>query len=137
MKILVIEDELPNAGERPGFGEGEMPEGMTMPEGMMPPDGMTLPEGMEFPEMGERPDFAESGEGRPEFGNFASDYEAQTIDIKDAHISLEIEGGKASGSMDDIKPGSMLTITVNSKGVATYVLVSSSVGFGGGRMQLP
>lgn len=57
--------------------------------------------------------------------------ESKTIDIADAHISVEIEDGKATGSMDDIKTGSFLTITVNGKGEVTNVLVSSSRGFGG------
>ena len=57
--------------------------------------------------------------------------ESKTIDIADAHISVEIEDGKATGSMDDIKTGSFLTITMNGKGEVTNVLVSSSRGFGG------
>ena len=44
---------------------------------------------------------------------------------------MEIEDGKATGSMDDIKTGSFLTITMNGKGEVTNVLVSSSRGFGG------
>ena len=57
--------------------------------------------------------------------------ESKTIDIADAHISVEIEDGKATGSMDDIKTGSFLTITMNGKGEVTNVLVSSRRGFGG------
>lgn len=45
--------------------------------------------------------------------------------------TLEIEGGKASGSLEDLKPGSFVTITINGKGQATYVLISAQSGFGG------
>ena len=65
--------------------------------------------------------------GKPNF----EEGESKTIDIADAHISVEIEDGKATGSMDDIKTGSFLTITMNGKGEVTNVLVSSSRGFGG------
>ena len=141
-------------GERPemqggaegfqGFGnfdpeafEGTFPEGM---EGFGRPGDFdpeafegTLPEGMTIPEGGERPQ-GENGSGRPGFGNFASDMETKDVDIADAHISVEIDGGKASGSMEDITPGTTVTITLNGKGKATNVLVSQS-GFGGGRRQ--
>lgn len=122
-----------------GFNPGNMPEGFN-PENM--PEGMALPEGMpEFDgEKGERPDFGgEKGErpsfggegGRmPGFGNF-SDMETKTVDIGKAHISVEIENGKESGSMDNIVPGTFVTITINAKGEATYVLVSAQSGFGG------
>ena len=53
------------------------------------------------------------------------------MDISGAHIYLEIEGGKASGSMEDIKAGTFMTVTVNGKGEATYVLVSAQSGFAG------
>ena len=114
-------------GERPempegmeGFGgfnpdefDGTLPEGETFPqwgEGEMPemPEGMEPPEGMTMPENGEMPDFnGENGGMRPGFGNF--------------------------GSMNDIKAGTFVTITMNGKGEATYVLVSSMEGFGGRR----
>ena len=137
-------------GERPqmpegmeGFGgfnpdefDGTLPEGETFPqwgEGEMP-EGMEPPEGMTMPENGEMPDFrGENGGIRPGFGNFGEDMETTDVDIANAHISVEIDGGKASGSMDDIKTGTFVTITMNGKGEATYVLVSSMEGFGGRR----
>ena len=75
------------------------------------------------------------GEGgmRPGFGNFGEDMETTDVDLADAHISVEIDGGKASGSMDDIQAGTFVTITMNGKGEVTNVLVSSMSGFGSGR----
>ena len=67
------------------------------------------------------------------FGNFLTGAETKEVDISKAHISVEIDGGKASGSMEDLRPGVTVTITLNSKGQATYVLVSSQSFFGGGR----
>ena len=120
---------LPEGETMPQWG-GERPE---MPEGMTPPEGMTIPEGMTRPENGERPDFSnEGGNGRPGFGNFASDAETKQLDIANAHISVEIDGGKASGSMEDIKAGTFVTLTLNGKGEVTNVLVSSR-SFGGRR----
>lgn len=84
-----------------------------------------------MPENGERPDFG--GMGGMGFGNFASDAETKDIDIGDAHISVEIDGGKESGSMDDIKAGTFVTITMNGDGKVTNVLVSSKSSFGGRR----
>ena len=66
----------------------------------------------------------------PGFGSFDSDAETQSVDIGKAHISVEIDGGKASGSMSDIKAGTFVTITLSKKGVATYVLISSSSFYG-------
>lgn len=103
-------------GSFPGFGGGSMPEDMTLPEGM------TIPEGGSFP------GFA-GGNGGMQFG---SDAETKTIDIGNAHISLEIEGGKATGSLSDLKAGAFVTITMDGDGEVTNVLVSSS-GYGGGR----
>ena len=109
--------------QRPqGGGEGSRLEGMEdfnfedfdpedMPEGFgggMPPEGQ-----------------------RPEMGSFENMDEATTLDIANAHISIEIEGGKESGTLNDIVPGTFVTVTVSSKGEATYVLVSQSMGFGG------
>ena len=126
-----FEGTFPEGGNFPQWGDGEMPE---MPEGMTPPEGMTLPEGVTMPENGEMPDFSgENGDMRPNFGNLEEDMETKDVDIADAHISLEIEGGKASGSLDDIKAGTFVTITINGKGKATNVLISSGSGFGGGR----
>ena len=114
---------FPEDGNFPQWGNGEMPEGMT------PPEGMTLPEGMTIPENGEMPDF--DGMGGMGFGDFDSDVQTKDVDIGDAHISVEIDGGKASGSMDDIKAGTFVTITMNDKGEVTNVLVSSQASFGG------
>lgn len=143
-------------GERPempegmesfqGFGDfnpedfnGSFPEGEGMPqwgEGEMPqmPEGMTPPEGMERPENGEMPIFGENGGFMPGFGSFLSeDMETQTVEIGNAHISVERDGVKASGSVNDIKAGTMITVTINGKGKVTHVLVTSQFSFGGGR----
>ena len=145
-------------GFNPGDFDGTMPESMegfnpedfdgTMPEGMEGFGGFggfvpgdfdgTMPEGMEdfnpedlagmMPQRGERP------EGFGGMGGFAGAFsaaETKTVDIASAHISLEIEGGKASGSLEDLKPGSFVTITINGKGQATYVLISAQSGIGG------
>ena len=128
-----FEGTMPEGETVPQWGEGEMPQ---MPGGMTPPDGMEMPEGMTMPENGQMPDFS-GGKGGMGSGNFSEDMETKEIDIADAHISLEIDGGKASGSMDDIQPGTFVTITVNGKGKATYVLVSSQSVFGGWDMQQP
>ena len=118
-------------GFDPGAFDGTLPEGETFPqrgEGEMPemPQGMELPEGMTMPENGEMPDFGGGSGGMgPGFGNFSEDMETKAVDIAGAHISVEIDGGKASGSMDDIRAGTFVTVTLNGKGEATYVLVSS------------
>ena len=44
-------------------------------------------------------------------------------------ISVEIDGGRASGTMEDITVGSYVTLTINGKGKITNVLVSSRSGF--------
>lgn len=114
---------LPEGETFPQWGAGEMPQ---MPEGMGSPEGMTPPEGMTMPEDGQMPDFGgENGAMRPDFENFAQDMETKAVDIGDAHISVEIENGKESGSLENIVPGAFVTITMNGKGEATYVLVSS------------
>ena len=106
-------------GKLPEDFEGKLPEGFGggfpggMPEGF---DG-TLPEGETIPQKGD--------------GAFSGDMETKQLDISGAHISLEIDGGKASGTLEDIQPGSFVTVTLNSKGEATYVLISSQSGFGG------
>ena len=117
---------LPEGETFPQWGQGETPE---MPEGMEPPEGMTMPES------GEMPDFGDMDGMRPGFGNFEENMEAKNVDIADAHISVEIDGGKASGSMADITPGTMVTLTMNGKGEVTYVLVSSQSFFGGSPWQ--
>ena len=66
---------------------------------------------------------------RPGMEGFEGMGETTTLDIADAHISVEIDGGKESGSMENIVPGTMVTVTVSPKGQATYVLVNQ--GFGG------
>lgn len=113
-----FEGTLPEGGDIPQWSEGEMPQ---------------MPEGMTIPEDGQLPDFGENGGMDFDFGGFASDLETTDVDIGDAHISVEIDGGKASGSMEDITPGTSVTITMNGRGKATNVLVSSGFAFGGGR----
>ena len=129
-------------GNMPNFG-GQRPEGaegdFTWPEGEF-----TMPEGFEGGNMpnfgGQRPEGAEGDFTMPEGFKGGSrfnteDMETTTVDLADAHISVEIDGGKASGTMEDIKVGSQLTITLVD-GKATRVIVSKSngggVGFGGG-----
>lgn len=119
---------MPTGEGFPKWGGDEWPEGATMPEGMTRPErgempgDMTLPEGMTMPENGQMPDFG-GMDGKT--GNFADDVETKDVDISGAHISVEIDGGKASGSISDVKAGSMVTITLDGKGKATNVLVSS------------
>lgn len=149
-------------GQRPNRDENwQRPEGdFTRPEGdfTMPEEGFTRPEGGFFrPEEGftrpeedftrpegdfdgERPEGSQrptrpEGE-RPNFGNFGDNQaETTTVDLKNAHISIQDGDIKAAGSIDDIKPGSFLTITLNSKGEATEVLVAPIGGFGSSRWQ--
>ena len=118
-----FEGEFPEGGNFPQQGEGEMPE---MPEGMEFPEGMTMPEDGEMPDFG-----GENGGMGPGFGNFAEDMETTDVDIGDAHISVEIDGGKASGSMEDITPGTFVTVTMNAKGKVSNVLISGQSFFGG------
>lgn len=127
-----------NAQQRPSRDENwQRPEGdFTRPEGdfTMPEEDFTRPEVGKRPEEGQRPTMPE-GE-RPSFGNFGDDQgETTTADLKNAHISIQDGDIKAAGSIDDIKAGSFLTVTVNSKGEATEVLVASMRGFGGSRGQ--
>lgn len=119
--------EMPEDGTMPEMPEdGTMPE---MPEGMEMPE---MPEGMERPEMptGEDGQLAElpTGEGG-RMQNFGTQGESTTVDLANAHISVEIEDGKATGSMEDITVGTFLTITLNEKGEAVNVVVSVSSGF--------
>ena len=117
------------SGERPEMPEGStMPEDFTVPEGMegQMPEDFTMPEGME----GQMPGFGGSMGFDAE--SMAAEGETRELDLKDAHISVEIDGGKATGSMDDIKAGTFVTVTLNGKGEVTNVLVSSQSGFGGG-----
>ena len=126
-----FQGQMPDGETFPQWGEGEMPQ---MPESMPKPESGEMPEDMPVPEKGEMPEFSgEKGSMRPGFGNFSSDVETKEVDIANAHISVENEGVKESGSMDDITPGTFVTVTMNGKGQATYVLVSSRSGFGGRR----
>lgn len=147
--ISLAEMDASNMGGR-DFAEGErpeMPEGMESFDGTLPegetfpqrekgemPEGMTPPEDMTMPENGEMPDFGDKNGGmRPGFGNFGEDMETTDVDIANAHISVEIDGGKASGSMENLVPGAFVTITMNGKGEVTNVLVSSQTDFDRGR----
>ncbi|MBQ2668583.1 MAG: hypothetical protein IJF56_08175 [Clostridia bacterium] len=130
MREMPTDGEMPNMGDPNGFqnfdsgksdGEAFDPEDFNPEdfEGSMP----ELPEGAEMPE---RP---ENGE-RPDFGSAFSGGETTTVDLADAHISIQIDDGKAAGSIDDITEGAFLTITMNGKGKATNVVVGSTFGFG-------
>lgn len=119
-------------GERPQDQEGFDPEqfGGTMPEsfdGTMPSFDGTMPEEFE----GTRPTRGDGEGERPAFQMPEGSGETVTVDLAKSHISVEIDDGKATGSMEDIKVGSFLTITKNAKGEVTNVLVSSRSGFGG------
>ena len=104
----------------PSQFQGQFPEGdFTMPEGITMPEGMTRPEGGKMPSFN-----GESGRGELQV-------ETTAVDLANAHISIQDGDIKAAGSIFDIKVGSTLTITLNGKGVATEVLVTSTSGFGG------
>ena len=124
-------------GKNP-WGEGEMPDFSQMPQR---PDMPTGEDG-EFSgftpfgdgqmpnfEGGEIPNF--DGSKMPDMGNFEIDGEVTEIDIGNAHITVEEDGVKATGSLSDLKVGSLVTITKNEKGEVTNVLVTASSGFGG------
>ena len=130
--------EKPEGMEKPAEGSPEAFHG-TLPEGETFPSGGNgerpeMPEGMTIPENGEPPSFEGSDGNRPGFGNFAENMQTTQIDIADAHISLEEDGVKASGSVSDLKAGVFVTITKDGKGKVTNVLITSSGfgGFGGG-----
>lgn len=112
---------LPEGATLPESGfDGTWPEGATMPEGGFGgkrPDGETMPEGME----GTRP----TG-GRNDFGG-----EGTQVNLANAHITVEFDGGKATGTMEDITPGAFVTVTLDSSGAATNLVVAESPGFGG------
>lgn len=112
-------DSQMQMGDMPDMPSGKIPdmENMEGFENFNPED---LAEGTEMP-------------SKPEFDTQISEEDTTTVELADAHISVEIEGGKASGSMDDIEKGSFLTITMNGKGEVTNVLVSSKRGFGGSK----
>lgn len=113
-------------GRRP---TGEIPE---RPTGEMPerPTGEGFPRRPSDGEMSERPTgeiperpTGEEERQRPSFGG--ANTEAESYDLANAHVSVEIDEGKASGTMEDIKTGSILTLTLNKNGEVTQVLVSS------------
>ena len=127
----------PEGGTRPE-GDYTRPQGGFDPEnfqGQFPESNFTMPEGMTLPEGGNRPSFGGNNE------NGKLQMETTAVDLANAHISIQDGDIKAAGSISDIKVGSMLTITLNGKGVATEVLVTSSGmsgfagNFGGGRGQ--
>ena len=128
--------EMPEGATMPEGGfqwNGEMPEGMTRPEGGFQgelPEGMTMPEGG-FQWDGEMPE----GMTRPEGGapivdSSLANISTITVDIANAHISVQTDGVKAGGTMEDIKAGTMVTITMKDNKV-TNVLVTSQNSFGG------
>ena len=120
---------IPEGGFARPDGDFTMPEDFTIPEGGFNPEDFNgqMPEGMPRPEGSTRPD----GSNRPSSGSGeATQVQTTVVDLKNAHISIQDGNIKAAGSMSDIKIGSMLTITLNSMGEATEVLVTSS-GFGG------
>lgn len=119
-----FEGTRPEDGSFPQWGEGQMPEGGSFPqwgEGDMPED-------MTRPENGEMPDFEG---GSFNFGDMFTEGETKEVDIGDAHISIEEDGIKASGTIDDITAGTFVTITLDRKGQVTNVLISAQSGFGG------
>ena len=122
------------SGERPTGEMGERPTGEMgeRPTGERP-QRPNQGEGGETGERptGEMPERPTDGE-TPEFKGFGGENsEAVELDLKNAHISVEIDEGKASGTMDDVTKGSFVTVTLNKKGEVTNVLVSSrSLGFG-------
>ncbi len=122
VNIEISEEGMPERPEnfKPEEFDGKMPEGFNpeefngeMPEGFNPEDfDGKMPGGF--------------GGGMFGMGENLEDVETTEYDIADAHISVEIDGGKESGSMDNITRGTMVTITLDKKGNATYVLVTSS-----------
>ena len=94
----------------------------------MPEGDFTMPEGgFQRPE-GEGAGDRFNGEGM----------EITTVDLADAHITVEFDGGKATGSMEDITVGCSLTITMEGdKAVKAVVAENSFSGFGGFGGQRP
>ena len=113
-------------GQMPGGFDGQRPEGFERPENGQMPEDFTMPEGFD----GQMPNFGGGGNGNFDFGDMTTDLETKDYNIANAHISVQIDGGKATGSMDDLTVGTSVTLTINSKGEVTNVLVTSS-GFGG------
>lgn len=122
--------EMPEGFDLDNFDPSQMPE---MPDGFDTGD-------FDPSQRPERPDGLDTGDfdpkdfdgERPNMSDFG-DGETQTIDISNAHISIEDNGEKASGTIDDVTVGSSITVTLNGKGEATNVSVTSSRrGFKGG-----
>ena len=110
--------DMPQGGEN--FDPGSF--GSNMPENFDPEN---MPEGFE------RGDF--DPENMPEgFTDGAKLPEGETIeiDIADAHISVEVDGVREGGSLDSLRPGASVTITLDKKGKATSVIVSTMSEFG-------
>ena len=125
-------------GEMPDFGEGQMPqrpqngERPHMPTGEDGEFSGFTPFGdgqMPNFEGGEIPNF--DGSKMPDMGDFEIDGEVTEIHIGNAHITVEEDGVKATGSLSDLKVGSFVTITKNEKGEVTNVLITASSGFSG------
>lgn len=124
-------------GERPEGFDGTMPNGEDFPQwdenGEMPLfegwDGQTPP----TDEDGQlQKPSGDSGDEFPKMGNMMENMETTQVDIGDAHISVEADGVKAGGTLEDIKAGVFVIITKNGKGKVTNVLVTEMSGFGGG-----
>ena len=135
VNIEISEEGMPERPEnfKPEEFDGKMPEGFNpeefdgeMPEGFNPEEfNGEMPEGFNPEDFdGKMP--GGFGGGMFGMGENLEDVETTEYDIADAHISVEIDGGKESGSMDNITRGTMVTITLDKKGNATYVLVTSS-----------
>ena len=142
--------ERPDGEGAPQGGDGEAPErpdGEGMPQfndGERPerPDGEEMPQGGGRPVSGsdmhgfggKRPDFdgerPVSGSDMHGFGGMRPDFEGKTtdLDIGSAHITVEADGVKETGSLESIRRGSFVTVTINPKGEVTNVLVAE---FGG------
>ena len=113
----------------PGNMENFNPEDM---ENFNPEDfAGKLPEGAEMPEDGEMPERPANGEMPEGMGSQLKGVETTTVEIANAHISLEYNGVKEGGSIDDVTVGSYITVTMNSKGEATNIVVSSMAGMTG------
>ena len=131
----------------PGKFDGERPER---------PDGEEMPQGGGHPVSGsdmhgfggKRPDFdgerPVSGSDMHGFGGMRPDFDGERpvssgdipgfdgkttdLDIGSAHITVEADGVKETGSLESIRRGSFVTVTMTSKGEVTNVLVAE---FGG------
>ena len=117
-------EDMDFSSQRPAGSWGE---GQERPSGS---EDFTMPEGFDYenfnPEnfQGQRPSGGMSGFDFSERMGEGTEY-----DLSKAHISVQIDGGKAGGSMSDITAGCFVTLTLNAKGEVTNVLVSSGSGF--------